>query len=96
MEEQHHGGARIWPSATHSAESVTASWQWAPPAYGMRGDAVLASLGAANRADREFPHADTLDVSGRIGPHLAVPTEQLRWKPGRFMRGIIEMPISWG
>jgi cytochrome P450 len=35
-----------------------------------KGEAVLASLGSANRDDRAFPEADKLDLTRPIGPHL--------------------------
>jgi cytochrome P450 len=35
-----------------------------------KGEAVLASLGSANRDDRAFPEADKLDLARPIGPHL--------------------------
>jgi cytochrome P450 len=96
-----------------------------------KGEAVLASLGSANRDDRAFEEADRLDLTRPVGTHLgfshgahhclgaplarmelqvalttlvarlpnlrlAVPNGKLRWKQGSFMRGITEMPISWG
>ncbi|PRY39512.1 cytochrome P450 [Umezawaea tangerina] len=35
-----------------------------------QGEAVLAAIGSANRDESAFPHADTLDVTRKSGPHI--------------------------